>query len=97
MDDRHLRALIGERHPASSPTALQQAEGYLTEQFKVLGLEVSAHPFKALGDTYRNVVGTRPASHPLPESDAPVPRAPTTMPARWRCCWKWPGAFGASR
>ena len=72
MDDRHLRALIGERHPASSPTALQQAEGYLTEQFKVLGLEVSAHPFKALGDTYRNVVGTRPASHPLPESDAPL-------------------------
>jgi len=72
MDDRHLRALIGERHPASSPTALQQAEGYLTEEFKVLGLEVSAHPFKALGDTYRNVVGTRPASHPLPESDAPL-------------------------
>jgi hypothetical protein len=61
MDDRHLRALIGERHPMSSPTALQRAEGYLTEPFKVLGLEVSSHPFKALGDTYRNVIGTRPA------------------------------------
>jgi hypothetical protein len=40
MDDRHLRALIGERHTASSPTALRLAEGYLTEQLKVLGLEV---------------------------------------------------------
>ena len=72
MDDRHLRALIGERHPASSPTALRQAEGYLTEQFKILGLDVSTHPFKALGDTYRNVIGTRPASHPSPASDAPL-------------------------
>jgi Zn-dependent M28 family amino/carboxypeptidase len=72
MDDRHLRALIGERHPASSPTALRQAEGYLTEQFKSLGLEVSPHPFKALGDTYRNVIGTCPVAHPLPESGAPL-------------------------
>jgi len=70
--DRHLRALIGERHPVSSPTALRQAEGYLTEQFKALGLEVSTHPFKALGDTYRNVIGTRPASHPSPASDVPL-------------------------
>jgi aminopeptidase YwaD len=72
MDDRHLRALIGERHPASSPTALQQAEGYLTEQFKVLGLEVSAHPFKALGDTYRNVIGTRPIRQPSSGPGAPI-------------------------
>jgi len=72
MDDMHLRALIGERHPVSSPTALRQAEGYLTEQFKTLGLEVSTHPFKALGDTYRNVIGTRLASHPSPASDAPL-------------------------
>jgi aminopeptidase YwaD len=72
MDDRHLRALIGERHPMSSPTALRRAEGYLTEQFKVLGLEVSSHPFKALGDTYRNVIGTRPASYPSSETAAPL-------------------------
>src|SRR6266478_5825570 len=73
MDDTHLRALIGERHPVSSPTALRKAEGYLTEQFKALGLEVSTHPFKALDDTYRNVIGTRPASHPpSPANDAPL-------------------------
>ena len=72
MDDRHLRALIGERHPTSSPTALRQAEGYLAEQFEALGLVVSTHPFKALGDTYRNVIGTRPASIPSAEGDAPL-------------------------
>ena len=72
MDDRHLRALIGERHPAASTTALRQAEGYLAEQLKDLGLEVSAHPFKALGDTYRNVIGTRPASHPSSGTGAPL-------------------------
>jgi len=72
MDDRHLRALIGERHPASSPTALRQAESYLAEQLKSLGLEVSTHPFKALGGTYRNVIGARPASHPSAATDAPL-------------------------
>src|SRR5712692_7556161 len=58
MDDRHLHALIAERHPLSSPAALRCAEDYLAEQFRLLGLDVSAHPFKALGDTYRNVIGT---------------------------------------
>jgi len=72
MDDTHLHALIGERHPVSSPAALRQAGCYLTEQFKALGLEVSTHPFKALGATYRNVIGTHPASHPSPASDAPL-------------------------
>jgi aminopeptidase YwaD len=62
MDDRHLRALIAERHPLSSSAALRRAEDYLTEQFRFLGLEVSAHPFKAMGDTYRNVIATIPAS-----------------------------------
>ncbi len=66
MDDRHLRALIGERHPTSSPAALRRAEDYLTEQFRLLGLEVSTHPFKALGDTYRNVIGTHPPLSPFP-------------------------------
>jgi Zn-dependent M28 family amino/carboxypeptidase len=72
MDDTHLRALIGERHPVSSPAALRRAEGYLAEQFESLGLAVSTHPFKALGDTYRNVIGTRPASHSSPEGNAPL-------------------------
>ncbi len=62
MDERHLRALIGERHPVSSPASLRQAEEYLAEQFRALGLEVFRHPFDALGASYRNVVATLPAS-----------------------------------
>src|SRR5437899_4332733 len=72
MDDRHLRALIGERHPTSSPTALRPAQAYLTEQLKALGLDVATHPFRALGGTYRNVIGARSVSRPSPESDAPL-------------------------
>jgi len=72
MDDRHLRALIGERHPVSSPAALRQAEGYLAEQLEGLGLVVSAHPFEALGDTHCNVIGTRPATHSSAQGAAPL-------------------------
>jgi aminopeptidase YwaD len=62
MDEGHLRALIGERHPVSSPAFLRQTEEYLAEQFRALGLEVFRHPFDALGASYRNVVATLPAS-----------------------------------
>ncbi len=72
MDDRHLRALIGERHPTASPAALRQAEDYLADQFRMFGLGVSTHPFEALGGTYRNVIGTRSVSTPSPESAAPL-------------------------
>ena len=70
MDERHLRALIGERHPVSSPASLRQAEEYLTEQFRALGLDVHCHPFDALGGTYRNVVGTMP----MQKGDSPSTR-----------------------
>ncbi len=54
----HLEALVGERHPQTSPAALLQAERYLREQFAALGLEVTAHEFEAPGGTYRNVIAT---------------------------------------
>ena len=63
----HLCALIAERHPLSSPVALQQAEDYLAGQFRLLGLDVSTHSFEALGGTYRNVIGMMP----VPKGDGP--------------------------
>lgn len=64
MDDRHLRALVGERHPITAPGALRRTEDYLTEQFRSLGLQVSPHAFEALGGTYRNVIATmQPSPH----------------------------------
>ncbi len=56
----HLDALVGERHPQASPDRLAQAEAYLTDRFRDLGLSVAAHEFAALGGTYRNVVATLP-------------------------------------
>jgi len=67
----HLQSIIGERHPVTSPAALQQAAHYLTEQFMTLGLAVSFHTFEALGGTYRNVIATM-----LPSRSSPVPPQP---------------------
>jgi uncharacterized membrane protein YkvA (DUF1232 family) len=67
MDETHLRAVIGERHPVTAPAALRRTEAYLAEQFMRLGLDVSIHPFKALGGTYRNVIG----AHLAEEGDSP--------------------------
>ena len=70
MTDRlpdHLSALVGERHPISTPVALQRAEEYLVQQFRELGLSVAAHAFDAEGTTYRNVVATLPASSQMPQ------------------------------
>ncbi|NJL17728.1 MAG: M28 family peptidase [Nitrospira sp.] len=58
-----LQALVGERHPLTSPTHLQQAEAYLHRQFSEAGLTVTTQSFHALGRTYRNVIATaHPAS-----------------------------------
>ncbi len=62
MDDRHLRALIGERHPTTAVVALREAESDLVDQFRFLDLAVSTHPFKAFGGTYHNIVGMRLAA-----------------------------------
>ncbi len=87
MDDTHLRALIGERHPVMSPASLRRAEDYLTEQFTHLGLEVSTHSFKALGGTYRNVIATLP---PFQASASPLP--PLIIAAHYDTVEGSPGA-----
>lgn len=56
----HLQQLVGERHPATAPQRLREAESYLADQFASLGLAVTTHPFDALGGTYRNVVAMLP-------------------------------------
>jgi len=60
MDDlaTYLRSLISERHPISSPAGLRRAQEYLAEQYQRLGLQVSLHGFRAMGGTYKNVLGT---------------------------------------
>ena len=76
MDDlvlSHLRALISERHPISSPAGLRRAQDYIAEQYRHLGLKVSFHAFRALGSTYKNVLGTlRPARGAFHRSKPPL-------------------------
>jgi Zn-dependent M28 family amino/carboxypeptidase len=56
----HVEAVIGERHPVSSLTRLQETQEYLAGQFRSFGLAVSSHSFDALGHTFQNVIATIP-------------------------------------
>jgi aminopeptidase YwaD len=88
----HLRALIAERHPLSSPIALQQAEGYLAGQFRLLGLDVSTHSFEALGGTYRNVIGTMPSQQGDSPHEGGPPPPPLVIAAHYDTVMGSPGA-----
>lgn len=83
----HLRALVGERHPLTSPAHLQQAERYLRDQFVEVGLAVTMHDFEAMGGIFRNVIGTvSPAS--IPDGD----EAPIILAAHYDTITDSPGA-----
>ena len=57
--NRHLEALVGERHPESSPRALQKAAHYLTTQFAKSGWTTSGQLVSAWDKIYRNVVAIK--------------------------------------
>ena len=59
----HLAVLARERHPDTTPAALRETAVYLSRQFSGLGLDVSTHQFEAWGQTYDNVIGTKPSVH----------------------------------
>src|SRR5437867_9049257 len=93
MDDAHLRALISERHPVTSPASLRRAEAYLTEQFTDLGLEVSTHSFKALGGTYRNLIGAMlPQKGDSPQAEGGQSPSPLIIAAHYDTVEGSPGA-----
>lgn len=83
----HLHALVGERHPLSSPLSLQQTEQYLYKQFSEAGLAVTTHDFEALGGIYRNVIGT---ASPLSAQDGKTP--PLIIAAHYDTVVGSPGA-----
>jgi aminopeptidase YwaD len=84
----HLRALVGERHPLSSPARLQQAEHYLRDQFSEAGLAVTTHDFEVMGGIYHNVIGV---AHPPSEQDQPV-QLPLIVAAHYDTVPGSPGA-----
>lgn len=87
----HVQALAGERHPLTSAASLLYAESYLSNQFSSQELEVHAHPFDALGATWRNVIGIRPAGRHAARSGAPPP-PPLILAAHYDTVPGSPGA-----
>ena len=59
----HLTALARERHPQTAPTALRETAAYLSAELAHAGLLITAHQFHAWGQTYDNVIATKPASN----------------------------------
>ena len=57
--NRHLEALVGERHPDTSPRGLRRAAHYLSTQFSKARWASSNQLVSAWGKVYRNVVATR--------------------------------------
>lgn len=54
----HLRRMVGIRHHASAPDALEAAADYITDQFRAAGLAIHTHRFDAFGHRNRNIVGS---------------------------------------
>jgi aminopeptidase YwaD len=88
----HLHALIGERHPVTSPAHLQRAEEYLADTFAQLGLQVSTHPFEAMGGTYHNVVASLLPTHRLQDRGNGMSPAPLILAAHYDTVEGSPGA-----
>lgn len=86
----HLHALVGERHPVTSPAHLQQVEEYIADTFEQLGLQVSLHPFEAMGGTYRNVIASLLPTHQATGQD--TSQAPLILAAHYDTVEGSPGA-----
>lgn len=53
---RHLRALVGERHPDGAQDTLQRTERYLAREFSAHGWIISKQAFGAGRKTHRNIL-----------------------------------------
>ena len=69
--NRHLQSLVGERHPETSPRALQKAAHYLATQFAKSGWTTSGQHVHAWGKTYRNVIATKYPNWPSRGGELP--------------------------
>ena len=84
---RHLRALVGERHPDASPKALRSAARYLAEEFSRAGLSTSGQLVRAGGKVCRNILAIK-----HPRQPAGTPPAPLLIGAHYDTVAGSPGA-----
>jgi aminopeptidase YwaD len=69
--NRHLEALVGERHPETSPRALRRAAHYLATQFAKFGWATGGQLVSAWGKIYRNVVAIKNPDWPRQGEELP--------------------------
>ncbi|NOT21946.1 MAG: M20/M25/M40 family metallo-hydrolase [Nitrospiraceae bacterium] len=69
--NRHFQALVGERHPETSPRALRKAAHYLTTQFAKSGWTTGDQLMNAWGKVYRNVVAIKYPNWPGQGTELP--------------------------
>jgi Zn-dependent M28 family amino/carboxypeptidase len=70
---RHLQSLVGERHPQTAPHALSRAAEYLAACFAEYGWTTSGQPFRALGQSYFNILGMKhPPGRMTRDAQAPL-------------------------
>lgn len=68
--NRHLEALVGERHPETSPRAFRRAAHYLATQFAKF-VATGGQLVSAWGKVYRNVVAIRSPDRPRQGEELP--------------------------
>jgi len=61
---KHLKALVGERNPFSTPGPLEQAAGYIAHQFQSMDLSVSREEVPFEGITSHNIFGLQEGTDP---------------------------------
>jgi Zn-dependent M28 family amino/carboxypeptidase len=61
---KHLKALVGERNPFSTPEPLEQAAGYIAHQFQSMSLSVSREEVPFEGITSHNIFGLQEGTDP---------------------------------
>jgi Zn-dependent M28 family amino/carboxypeptidase len=69
--NRHLEALVGERHPETSPRAFRRAAHYLATQFAKSGWATGGQLVSAWDKVYRNVVAIRSPDRPRQGEELP--------------------------
>lgn len=70
---RHLKSLVGERHPHSAPEALVRAAAYLGAQLAGFQWTTTRQSFRALGKSYVNILAIKaPAGRPAKGREAPL-------------------------
>jgi Zn-dependent M28 family amino/carboxypeptidase len=61
---KHLKTLVGERNPFTTPEPLEQAGGYIAHQFQSMGLAVSREEVPFEGITSHNIFGLQEGTDP---------------------------------